>query len=265
MLLNKDGIREEDKSLAIGVRNHIANGQFVIGNPGLGLKLTLAKLEEERDNKVFNPADWAMKDANLEEQIAKTKAGIEGEKKICDYLARLLKHDAELRGLVVFASLSYEQENNDLDYIPDTDILLVYGQHLMVVDAKNIKTKPEKPLMLEDGIIVDDKGKEVLEVHPSTHIWKRVLNNAGIPFESVEGYVCIVNDNETNIIRNDEWYSSQTKLIHISELRQILHEWIKGKNDTLYLNMLTEIAKAQIKESKSTDIDFDSIKKKFGI
>lgn len=265
MKLVQDGIKPEDKQLAINVRNYLVSGNRVIGDPGEGLKQTLKKLEEQRDSKIIGKADWFMKDTDLEEQISKTVAGIKGEESLCEYLTRLIKYDDALNGLVAFASLSYQQEDNTLDYIPDTDTLLVYGKHLLVIDAKNIKTKPNKPLMLCSGVVVDDKGKEILEVHPSTHIWERVMKNANIEIESIDGYVCIVNDTETEIIRTEEWYECHTKLIHISELKTILEEWVANKDNTLYLNMLTEIAKAQIKKEKNLSMDLDAIKRKFNV
>ena len=265
MKLVQDGIKPEDKQLAINVRNYLINGNRVIGDPGEGLKQTLKKLEEQRDSKIIGKADWFMKDTDLEEQISKTVAGIKGEESLCEYLTRLIKYDDDLNGLIAFASLSYQQEDNTLDYIPDTDTLLVYGKHLLVIDAKNIKTKPNKPLMLCSGVVVDDKGKEILEVHPSTHIWERVMENAGIEIESIDGYVCIVNDTKTEIIRTEEWYECHTKLIHISELKTILEEWVANKDNTLYLNMLTEIAKAQIKKEKNLSMDLDAIKRKFNV
>ena len=265
MRLNKDNVADKDKDLALNIRNHLVNGQFVIGNPGLGLKKTLMELENRRDSRVFANTDWIMKDAQLNARIAMTKAGIEGEESLCEYLGKLLKYDASLRGIVAFASLSYEQENNDKDYIPDTDTLLVYGHNILIVDAKNLKTKPGHPIMLMDGSIVDEKGKEIIPVHPSTHIWTKVMQRANIPLDSIDGYVCVVNDNETDIIRNDEWEHSHTKLIHISELHEILTEWVVGKDNTFYLDMLTEVAKAQIKEEKSLDLDIDNIKKRFGL
>ena len=266
MKLNQDGIKVEDKKMAIKVRNYLVAGNRVIGDPGEGLKQTLAKLEEEKANKAYGITDWVMKDAELESQISKTKAGIDGEIKLCEYLATLIKYDDKLDGLIAFASLSYELENNNKDYIPDTDTLLVYGNHLLVIDAKNIKTKVGQTLMLLDGVVVDaDKGKPILEVHPSTHIWTKVMEKAGIPIESIDGYVCIVNDTEIEIMRTDEWYESHTKLIHISELKGILEEWIEGKNNTASLKLLTEIAKAQIKKETDSTIDVDAIKRKFGI
>lgn len=266
MKLNQSGIKPEDKQLAINVRNYLIGGNRVIGDPGEGLRQTLATLENERDNKNFGLTDWIVKDSELEQQIAMTKAGIIGEEKLCEYLSTLIKYDDKLEGLVAFASLAYDfGEENDKDYIPDTDTLLVYGNHLLVVDAKNLKTKQNHPIMLMDGAVVDEKGKELITVHPSTHIWQRVMENAGIPLESIDGYVCVVNDTDTEIIRNDEWYECHTKLIHISELKSILEEWVENKSNTLQLNMLTEIAKAQIKKQKNISFDIDSIKRKFGV
>lgn len=266
MKLNRDGINPQDKQLAINVQNYLIAGNRVIGDPGEGLRQTLQKLEERRDGRQFAITDWKTKDAELETQIALTKAGIEGEKQLCDYLATLIKYDDKLEGLIAFASLSYELENNDKDYIPDTDTLLVYGNHLLVVDAKNLKTKPNQSLMLLDGVVVDaDSGKEVLEVHPSTHIWQQVMAQADIPIDSIDGYVCIVNETEIDIVRTDEWYACHTKLIHISELKDVLEEWVQGKDNKVSLKLLTEIAKAQIKKQKDISFDIDSIKRKFQI
>lgn len=265
MKLNQDGIRPEDKQLAINVRNYLISGSRVIGDPGEGLKQTLAKLEEKRDNTSFEITDWQVKDSELLSQIAMTKAGIEGETKLCEYLSTLIKYDDKLKGLVAFASLSYNLGDNTKDYIPDTDTLLVYGNNLLVIDAKNIKTKPGHPLMILDGVVVDDHGKEVIEVHPSTHIWQRVMQQADIPIQSIDGYVCIVNDTDTEIIRTEEWYECHTKLIHISELKAILEEWVANKDNTLSLKLLTEIAKAQIKKERELSFDVDAVKRKFGI
>ena len=93
----------------------------------------------------------------------------------------------------------------------------------------------------------------------------KVMEKNNIPIDSIDGYVCIVNDTETEIIRTDEWYESHTKLIHISELKGILEEWVQGKDNKLSLKMLTEIAKAQIKKEKNISFDVDSIKRRFGV
>ena len=209
MKLNQNGIKTEDKQLALNVRNYLISGNRVLGNPGYGLQQTLSKLEHKRDNTNLSITDWAVKDSLLNQQISLTKAGILGEEKLCEYLSTLIKYDDNLNGLVAFASLAYDfGEENDKDYIPDTDTLLVFGKHLLVVDAKNLKTKPNQALMLLNGCVIDaDKGKELIEVHPSTHIWQKVMSNAGIEIESIDGYVCIVQiegiDNDMVIIYAD--------------------------------------------------------------
>ena len=270
MRLNQDGCNDlcpKDKNLAINVVNYLKAGNRVIGDPGEGLKQTLAKLEEQKANRDFGILDWKTVDADLEEQISKTKAGIKGEEQLCEYLATLIKYDDKLDGLIAFASLAYDfGEENDKDYIPDTDTLLVYGNHILVVDAKNLKTKPGNPLILVDDMVMDaEKMKELITVHPSTHIWEKVMADAGIPLESIDGYVCIVNDQEVEIIRDEHWEECNTKLIHIAELRDVLEQWVEGKDNTASLRMLTEIAKAQIRKEKDLSFDIDTIKRKFGI
>ena len=113
MKLNQDGIRPEDKQLAINVRNYLVAGNRVIGDPGEGLRQTLAQLEEQRDSREFGKTDWEMKDPELEAQISKTKAGIKGEEELCEYLTRLVKYDDKLDGLVAFASLAYKFEDKN--------------------------------------------------------------------------------------------------------------------------------------------------------
>lgn len=264
MKLIQTNIKDEDKQQAISVRNHIISGQRVIGQPGAGLRKTLANLEEQQQNKTVEVTDWLLDDAELIQNIMLTKAGIEGEEKLCEYLALLIKHDYDLNDIVAFASLAYEPDDSK-DYIPDTDVLLVYGRNVLILDAKNIKTNSNNPLRIEKHEILDSKDKLVLEVNSSTYVWQRIFKNAGVEVDSIEGYVCIVNNTETFIIRDDEWNKSQHKLIHVSELKNVLKEWIKGKDNTLHLDMLTEIAKAQIKEETSAEIDFNSIKREFGV
>lgn len=260
--LNCDNINEEDKALAINVRNYLAAGKRVIGQPGESLKQTLSELEKKLENKDKDFLDWDMDDAELISKIAMTKAGIEGETKLCEYLAKLLKYDDNLEGIVAFASLCYQPEENTKDYTPDTDTLLIYGQHALIIDAKNLKTKANATYKLLDGAVVDDRDKPLIEVHPSTHIWKKVI---GENLLSIDGYVCIVNKTLIDIDRNEEWYNSNTKLIHISELHDILLDWVKDKDNKLYLNILTKIAKTQVKKERKTTLDIESIKRQFGV
>ena len=75
-----------------------------------------------------------------------------------------------------------------------------------------------------------------------------------IPIDSIDGYVCIVNKTPVNIERDDEWYASHIKPIHISELLEVLEDWVAScSGETMYLDMLTEVAKAQIKLAEHTE------------
>ena len=91
------------------------------------------------------------------------------------------------------------------------------------------------------------------------------MDDAGIQLDSIDGYVCIVNDVETEILRDDYWYECHTKLIHISELKSELEKWVENKSNSASLKMLTEIAKAQIKKDKEINFDVDAIKRQFNI
>ena len=88
MKLILDGIKPEDKNLALNVRNYLVAGNRVIGDPGEGLRQTLATLEEKLSSKEVGLLDWGVKDAALEQQISLTKAGIKGEEDLCSFLAR---------------------------------------------------------------------------------------------------------------------------------------------------------------------------------
>lgn len=261
MKINKENISEDNKELALNILNNLRSGNRVIGSPAEGLKKTLKDLETKRDNKSFSKTDWLMKDGELEENIAKLKKGIKGEEELSEYLSTILKYDDELDGVIAFASLSSEQENNNLDYIPDSDFLLVYGNNVLVIDAKAISTKPEQIIYLEEGIIVTESGKELLEVHGSTHIWKKLLPN----LTSIDGYVCIVNKTGASIDKNHEWYSCDYKLIHISELRDVIKEWRNECTDTTCrLSTLVEIAKTQVKKEHS-GLDLSQMKQVFRV
>lgn len=269
MKINKNNISEEDKKQAISILNALRSGQRVFGNPAQGLKITLKKLQEQLNTTSGNILSWELVDSELIANIAMLNAGIQGEEQLAQYLSTLLKNSDKLDGVIAFASLSYEQESNDKDYIPDSDFLIIFGRNVLVLDAKNIKTNPDVPITLEDGVIVTvDKGKEILAVHQSTHIWENVLAEMNISIDSIDGYVVIVNKTGATVERNDEWQMSHTKVIHISELYNellIWKQWCEQQgSDVADLNMLTQIAKAQVREEKS-DLDLNAMKRQFGV
>lgn len=263
--LNQDNIKKEDIPLAIAVRNYITANNWVIGNPALGLKKTLKELEAKKAERDVSDTDWLVDDSELEQDIALTKAGIVGEERLSEYLSKLLKLDDDLFGIAAFASLAYGEPDPSLDYIPDTDTILVYGKHVLILDAKNLKTKPKEEIFLEGTTVLNAKGKEIISFNSSVNFWRGVFKEANIEIDSIIGFVCVVNNIETNIIKDDNWFAAPVKLIHISELKELLKRWVKGKDNTIRLNILTEIAKAQVKEEKDTKVNTNLFKQQFGV
>lgn len=263
--LDQNNIKKEDIPLAIMVKNYISGGNFSIGNPSLGLKKTLKELELQKSSKEVGETDWIVQDFELDTAIALTKAGIEGERELAEYLSKLLKLEDDLFGITAFASLAYGEPDPNLDYIPDTDTILVYGKHILILDAKNLKTKPGEEIFLEGTSVLTAKGKEIISFNSSVNFWKNVFKNAGIEIDSIMGFVCIVNKTETNIVQDDNWYEAPVKLIHISQLKELLKYWVKGKDNTIRLNILTEIAKAQIREEKDSNVNTDLFKRQFNV
>ena len=133
MKIEKNGIPEEDKEYAIQILNDIRNRNRCIGNPAQGLKITLKGLEEKKNSVDNSPTTWLLKDKELIAQINMVKAGIDGEEKCSDFLSQLLKYNDDLDGCVAFASLSQDQENNKLDYIPDSDIMVVHLNNFLII------------------------------------------------------------------------------------------------------------------------------------
>jgi hypothetical protein len=268
MRIDLNGIKEEDKVLANSLINKFKAGDFCIGNPGEGLKQQLSKLELEQDKRKAGKLEWGLKDPQLETDIALTKAGIIGEEQLAEYLAILCRGDDKLSGIVFFTSLSYKRDyQQEEEYIPDTDFILVYGKNVLIIDAKNIKTSPFVEITLEDGFIKTvEKGKELIPVKRSTPVWKQIFKEKGIEYDSMTGYVCIVNDTGA-LIESSMWYDDLT-LIHISNLRQVLGEWVDWCNEhydnILSLKMLTELAKGQILK-ETTGLDLSLFRQKFGV
>lgn len=265
MRLIQSNIKKEDTELALSVKNSILSGKFVIGNPAIALKQTLKKLEDERDAPTQNETDWKLRDSQLDTHIALTKAGIEGETELANYISKLLKLEKDFFGIVAFASLSYG-ENFKKDYTPDTDMLLVLGRNILIIDAKKLKTKPNEELYLENNSILNQKGKELIQFNSSTHFWINIFKKANVPLQSIISFVCIVNDTVVNIVKDENWEEANTKLIHISELKALLKQWVKSrKSEEIYLDVLTEIAKGQVREEKTGSIDLTGLKRVLGV
>ena len=266
MKINKDNISEQDHEYALQILNTLRNGGRVIGNPGHGLEITLKNLEEKRDSKQLSKFEWGIKDAELEENIAKLKAGIEGEKNLSDFLSQLLKYNDDLDGIIAFASLSQEQENNDLDYIPDSDFLIVRNDNFLIIDAKNVSTNPNVPIhLVGNDILTDsDKPKTVLEgVHSSVKVWQNYFDKMGIKYNSIKNIVCIVNKKGAYITPPE---ATDMELIHIVDLNKYLTYWYEfdSGNDYVRLYDLVQLAKCQIRKEKS-ELNLTNMRRLFGV
>lgn len=264
MRIDKSNIRKEDIPQATKVLNRLRMRDFVFGNPAEGLKQTLIDLEkklEEHDSQ----DGWVTVDKQLKSQIAKTKAGINGEQDLASFLQKEIKENQNLDGSIAFTSLSIDNiQNEELDYTPDSDFLFIHGDAILILDAKNITTNPELPVYIHGNKLMA-VDKELLEVKPSTYVWRNYLNKKGVEYSKIEGCIVIINKSGCTIWKNEDWYQSQCKPIFIGELKEFLENWVETVNNkTISLNMLTQIANTQIKKETS-GIDLSKALKKFKI
>lgn len=263
MKINKDNILEEDKELAVQLLNNLRAGNRVLGNPGRGLEITLRDLEEKRDNVSLTKLQWGLKDKELEDNIAKLKAGIEGEKLLSEFLQRLIKYDDRLQDIIAFGSLAIGE--SDENFIRDSDFLVIYNDNILVVDAKNISTNPKVPIHFcgKDIVTDTDKPKVLLEgINSSEKVWKNFFEEKSLNINSISNVVCIVNKSGAYITEPE---NSQLELIHIADLDEYLVKWVSGiDSDITHLSLIVEISKCQIRKEKS-GLDLSYMKKAFKI
>lgn len=257
MRIHKDSIAPQDVALAQSILNRLRIGDRVFGAPAEGLKQTLVKLEEKRDEQERNVGvtEFALYDGELAGEISKLKAGIRGEEQLAEYFEIVVKNDEVLEDAVVFASMADMSQQRTEEYIADSDFILVYGEHVLIIDAKNIKTNPEIPIGINDQSVIYNvmSGKEILEVHSSVGVWRRIFSREGVMPRSIEGITCIVNNAGATIWRDQNWKQSDCKPIHVSKLVEFLHTWVSNKDPNFNLSMLTLLAKLQIKPEKENE------------
>ena len=255
------------RTQALSVMNKLKAGNRVFGNPAEGLKITLKNLEKQIASAEASRGklDYLPGSSDLSEQVKLLKAGINGEEKLAEYLELVVKYDPGLEDIVFFASMSDPSQNSGgNDYISDSDFVALYGDHVLILDAKNIRTNPELPIYLDGNMLVTVGGKEIMELHPSTYVWQRVFQNVGLQVESIHGCVVVVNESGATVWKNKDWHHSEVKPMHISDLVKYLHEWIQGKEPNVRLSVLTALANMQIRQEKGT-IDFSDARRRFGI
>lgn len=262
-----DYIAKEDRMLALSVLNRIRTGDRVFGSVAEGLKETLKQVEKDLQSTEDNRGKLEVLDntGEFKDQIRLLKAGIKGEEELAEYFEKIVKYDEKLEDIICFASLSDpDQDSGNGDYISDSDFVAVYGNNILILDAKNIRTNPEMPIYLDGNDLVTVGGNPLLELHPSVHIWRNIFRKYNCMYLSIHGCVIIVNKTGACVWKNGEWYKSEVKPIHISELVNYLHEWIEGKEPTVNLSLLTTIAKMQIKK-EGTKLDLSAARKRFKV
>lgn len=262
-----ENIKDEDKIHAFHVLNKLKIGCRTFGSPAEGLKKTLKNIEKEHEEKLKKKDVLQYLD-NDEEYISqrnKLRAGIKGEETLSEYFEKIIKYDKELQDIILFASLSDpNQIKVSDDYISDSDFIAIYGNDILILDAKNIVTSPELPIYLDGNNLVTVGGALLLELHPSTFIWKNIFLNNNVEYNSIHGCTVIVNNKGACVWKNQDWKSSEVKPIHISDLVNFLHDWIKNKQPNVNLSLLTTLVKMQIKKEE-TDSKIRNKMRRFGI
>ena len=274
MKINKSISNVERADIAYRLLNKLRAGDMMHGNPAEGLKRSLKKLqlEDKRANSSINKTDWKISSGELKSQIAKLKQGIKGEESLASYLQKIIKYTPELDGLIVFASLSTDiSKEDELGYIPDSDFLCIYGNNILVLDSKAIKTPPVVPLYIKDNIL-KLLSKDLMEVKPSTPIWRNLLQKEGILSEynvKFGGITVIINNTGCLIWKNEDWYKSDCRPVFIGDLEEYLKEWVENIKESqgeqiISLDLLSIIANTQIRKEK-TDLDVSNMLQKFKI
>lgn len=266
IIRDRESIDERDLPMCKKIIDRIRIGDRVIGNPALGLKETLEKREKELEElqssqdplSVLNVGD------EINDEIRLLRAGIKGEETLAEYIEQVVKHDPELQHVIFFASMSDPNQNSGgEDYTSDSDFVAVYGDNILIIDAKNIATNPEIPLYLDGNTLCAAGGTEVLELHSANYIWRNIL--AGLPVASIEGCAVIVNKRGATIWKNKEWHKADVKPIHLSDFVLFLHNWIKDKTPETHLSLLLRLSKMQIKKEDPETTAIRNNMRRFGI
>lgn len=266
VIREQDKIKPEDLVTAKSILARLSKGDRVFGNPAEGLKETLKKKEKEKAD-ILNGQDKlavVVDTSEIDSDIAKLKAGIKGEENLAEYLQSVVKYDKELQDIIFFASLSDPNQNaGGDDYTSDSDFVGIYGDHLLIVDAKNIPTNPDIPLYIENNTLCAVGGAELIQLHPAVHVWRKAL--LGVPTASINGCVVIVNNKGATIWKNQTWKMSQAQPIHQTELVSYLHEWISGKQPVTHLSLLLAMQKMQIRKINPEGDAIRAQMRRFGI
>ena len=255
MKIVKDGVAEEDRAYAMDILCKLRAGNRVFGSPAAALSKTLSHLEENAPAKDSNEdIHYYLNNKEYEAKVSKLKKGIKGEKTLAEYFEKIIRLDKSLSDIIAIASLGSEG-NGDEEYISDTDFLILYGNNILIVDSKCINTNPSIPLFVRGHGVYSavNHDEPILEVNPATHYWKKTIaNEYHKEIGYVNGCVVIINKSGAQIFKDGEWWKSDIKPLHISELVDYLKTWIDGKEPTVDLALLVTIMKHQVWAQKST-------------
>lgn len=250
--IDKTGIKEEDKEIAVDILGKLRNGERVFGNPGEGLKKTLKNIDEKiQKSKSSDPLEWTIVDKDLIKEKNLAKAGLSGEQQLAEYIEKIVKNDPELHGITFFASLSenYQDHLEESGYIPDTDFIAVYGNNIMILDAKNIRVQEDSPLYIIENKLMS-LNTVLMELSPSNYFWENLFLKEGLDVKT-DGCVVIISQSKALIFKNQEWYISPCKPVYIGDLRQFLLDWInKIEDNKISLRLLVFLSKMQIKKNE---------------
>lgn len=269
-----DNITSDLHDSARIISSRIHNGKRILGKPARGLYKTLQKIEADGPSFISKLPIQTV-DTDYKQTISKMKAGIKGEEQLGDVLAfEANKFDT----LVCFASTSIGSDKGsnqtNLDnkgYIPDTDFVLVCGDSILVLDAKNCYSKTPIQVIKEgdfdtgrDTFSIKDASSKTLvpNILSSTHLWINYLNTFdGLIFDDdiYEDVVLVNNQPKMSIFKNQDYYDAPFRVVHVQEIDKILTDFIKDakNNNTFNLYLLAIIYQNLIKED--SDIDAESI------
>lgn len=157
--------------------------------------------------------------------------GISGEKETSKILRKWMADKPEV---VLLDSISlplkekenieeeYDEESGEIDR-GDTDHVLIIGDHIIIIDSKNWKSKASYTV-LEDGSILRSKkyfkgGKP--KINQMKFLWNKYFENYDI--NKVHAFVCI-SSKEPIIIRDRNWWQVGFMLVNHETLIKFLDQ-----------------------------------------
>lgn len=167
----------------------------------------------------------------LKKEVAKEM--LEGERDTTTFLKKWIK---DKPGVVMIESASIPdwEEEQPLDEefgiidSADTDHVLLIGSEVLLIDTKRWKKKKTYSVSDEGTALMTNKpfpGGKIL-MKESIYSWLDYLDEDA----SITGIVC-VNNEETTVIRNKNWYTEPFRLVELDRFQELLDEKWKMTED----------------------------------